>query len=70
MIGKLKILFWTGIVLLFLPNFGLPDFLKTIFTVVIGMLVIFLAVKLKHGYKKMKYELRHVEKETEPIIHE
>ncbi len=71
MIGKLRILFWTGIVLLFVPQFGIPQTFKSILTVGLGILVIVLALKLRHGYKKLKFQLRHTEEVTtqQDIIH-
>lgn len=71
MIGKLRILFWIGVILLVLPHLGIPDTGKTIFTIALGLVVITLSIKLRHAYKKLKFQLRHVDqpKVEENVIH-
>lgn len=56
--GKLRLLLWIGIIVLFLPYFGVPDWLRTSLTVLIGIVLIYLSYSLKYAYKKLKFELR------------
>lgn len=56
--GKLRLLLWIGIIVLFLPFFGVPDWLRTTLTIIIGIVLIYLAYTLKYAYKKLKFELR------------
>lgn len=56
--GKLQVLLWIGIIVLFLPIFGIPDWLRTVVTIVIGLVLIYLSYTLKYAYKKLKFELR------------
>lgn len=58
MVGKLRLLLWIGIVLLFLPFFGVVDIVKTMLTVAIGVLLIVLTYRLRYAYKKLRFELR------------
>jgi hypothetical protein len=58
MVGKLRLLLWIGIVLLFLPFFGVVDAIKTALTVAIGILLIVLTFRLRYAYKKLRFELR------------
>ena len=61
MIGKIRLLSWIGIVLLFVPHIGLPQAWKDILTVILGICVIVLSFKLKRVYKKMKLKIREYE---------
>lgn len=58
MLGKLRLLFWIGIVLLFLPFFGIPSTWKTLLTILAGIGIAYLAFRLRYAYKKMKFEMR------------
>ncbi len=58
MVGKLRLLLWIGIVLLFLPFFGVVDVIKTALTIGIGILLIILTFRLRYAYKKLRFELR------------
>jgi hypothetical protein len=58
MVGKLRLLLWIGIVILFVPFFGVPDTLRTGLTIVIGIVVIYLTFRIKHAYKQLKFTLR------------
>lgn len=73
MIAKLRILFWIGIVILFLPFFGVPDWLRTALTIAIGIVIIYLTFSLRRSYKKLRFELRQgaivPQPSTEPTIH-
>jgi predicted dinucleotide-binding enzyme len=62
---KLQILFWIGIVLLFVPFFGIPETAKTILTIVIGMILIIISFKLKHAHKELKFRLRRYEEPSQ-----
>lgn len=71
MAGKLRLLFWIGIVLLFIPYLGITEGIKTILTIASGLALIFVAFKLKHAYKEIKYRLRRYEEpasQTAPSI--
>jgi|GEM_PF-5376212 len=61
--GKLRILLWIGIVVLFLPFFGVPNWLRITLTIGIGIVLVYLAYALKYALKKIKFELRT---QTEP----
>ncbi len=70
MIRKLKLLLWIGIVLLFVPFFGVPDGVRTALTIMIGVLVIYLSMRITYGYKKLKFESRpQVQEQATDIIH-
>lgn len=73
MVNKLRLLLWIGIVVLFLPFFGVPDWLRTALTIAIGILLIYLTFSLRRSYKKLKFELRQgavvPQAEPTPIIH-
>lgn len=73
MIAKLRILFWIGIIILFLPFFGVPDWLRTALTIAIGIVIIYLTFSLRRSYKKLRFELRQgaivPQPSTEPTIH-
>lgn len=56
--GKLRLLLWIGIVVLFLPFVGVPDWLRAALTIVIGLVLIYLSYTIKYAYKKLKFELR------------
>ena len=59
--GKLRLLFWLGIIVLFLPFLGVPDWLRTALTIFIGIILIYLTFKFRYMYKKMKFELHQQE---------
>jgi hypothetical protein len=67
--GKLRLLQWVGIVVLFLPFFGVPDWLRTTLTIVIGLVLIYLAYSLRFAYKKLKFELRPQAEPASDIHH-
>ncbi len=73
MIAKLRILFWIGIIILFLPFFGVPDWLRTALTIAIGIVIVYLTFSLRRSYKKLRFELRQgaivPQSSTEPTIH-
>ena len=64
MIGKLRLLFWIGIIVLFLPYIGLPSTPKTLFTILLGVAIIVISYRLKKAYKALKYKLRQVDKDS------
>lgn len=65
MLGKLKVLFLSGIIILFLPYIGIPDSWKDIGSIVFGVLIIYLTFALKYQYKVMKSRLNRLE---QPIM--
>lgn len=64
MIAKLRVVFWIGIVLLFVPFIGIPESGKSIITVAIGIVIIILSLKLKRAHKELKFRLRRYEEPT------
>jgi O-antigen/teichoic acid export membrane protein len=71
MIGKLRLLFWLGIVMLFLPFFGIPDTWKTIIAVLIGIGLIAVSVLLRQRYRAMRLIIRNLEHTAaEQTLHE
>jgi O-antigen/teichoic acid export membrane protein len=66
MIGKLRLLFWLGIIMLFLPFFGIPNTWKTIIAVGIGVLLISLSLSLRKKYRSLRHTIRTLEQHTEP----
>lgn len=67
--GKLRLLLWIGIIVLFLPYFGVPDWLRTSITVLIGVVLIYLSYSLTYAYKKLKFELRPQQTVSQEEIH-
>lgn len=61
MIGKLRLLFWLGIVMLFLPFFGIPDTWKMYLAVLIGAGIIALAILLRKNYRAMRLVIKNLE---------
>jgi hypothetical protein len=72
MIGKISIVFWIGLGMLFLPFFGIPDSWKLILAVLIGIALIALSFTLRKNYKLMKYKLRKLEQQipADIVVHE
>lgn len=69
MIGKLRLLFWIGIVVCFLPYIGIPTWSKTALTALLGVGIIITSYRLKRVYKELKFKLReHTEHETPAVI--
>ncbi len=64
MLTKLKILFWIGIVLLFLPFIGVASSIKTAVAIALGALVVWIALRMKKQYKELRFRLRKFEEPT------
>jgi hypothetical protein len=58
MLGKLRLLFWIGIILLFLPFLGIPLLWKKVLIAIIGAGIVYLSFRIRYAYKKMKFEMR------------
>lgn len=58
MVSRLRVLLWIGIIVLFLPFFGVPDTIRAMLTIAIGVVLIYMTFSLKRAYKKLKFELR------------
>ncbi len=61
MIGKLRLLFWMGIVMLFLPFFGIPNVWKTVIAITIGIALVALAILLRTQYRALRAIIRNLE---------
>ncbi|MES2224963.1 MAG: hypothetical protein V4478_03175 [Patescibacteria group bacterium] len=61
MIGKLRVLFWLGIVMLFLPFFGIPNVWKTVIAIAIGIALVALAILLRTQYRAVRTIIRNLE---------
>jgi low affinity Fe/Cu permease len=71
MIDKLRILFWLGIVMLFLPFFGIPNTWKMILAVLVGIVLITLSFLLRKKYRIMRLHIRTLENAViEETLHE
>ncbi|HTH92991.1 MAG TPA: hypothetical protein VL576_00735 [Candidatus Paceibacterota bacterium] len=72
MIGKLRILFWLGVLMLFLPFLGIPNTWKTIIAVIIGIALIALSILLRRKYRSLRHMIRTLEHSVieQPIHHE
>ncbi len=57
MIAKLRILFGAGIVLLLVPFFGVRSPLRMIITVLIGLLVMWLSLRIGREYVRLRHAL-------------
>lgn len=61
MIAKLRLLFWLGIVMLFLPFFGIPNAWKTILAVIIGIFLVTISIALRRNYRSLRHTIRTLE---------
>ena len=61
MIGKLRLLFWLGIVMLFLPFLGIPATWKMVMAMLIGIGLIIIAILLRKNYRAMRSIIRNLE---------
>lgn len=61
MIAKLRLLFWLGIIMLFLPFFGIPNTWKTILAVLIGIVLIYISVRLRAKYRSLRHVIKNLE---------
>lgn len=61
MISKLRILFWIGIFMLFVPYLGITEGLRRPLIVLMGVLIIWLALRLRKNYKEIRFKLRRFE---------
>lgn len=67
MIGKLRLLFLCGVLVLFLPYLYLPSFWKTLVTILLGLGIIGTTYRLRRVYKMLKLKLKQ---ETTQARHE
>lgn len=61
MIGKLRLLFWLGVVMLFLPFLGIPNTWKMLLAVSVGVLLIVMALLLRKKYRALRGVIRNLE---------
>ena len=64
MIAKIRILFWIGVLMLFVPYLGIRSGIRAILTVALGALVIWLSLRLRRQYKELRFRLRRFEEPT------
>jgi hypothetical protein len=70
MIGKLRLLFWLGIVMLFLPFLGIPNTWKMILAMLIGIGLIIIALLLRKKHRALRSVIRNLEHTiTESTLH-
>jgi hypothetical protein len=62
MIGRLRLVFWIGIVLTFLPFFGVPSTWKTVSAIVIGIGLMILSIALRKRYRALRLIIRNLER--------
>lgn len=67
MATKLKILFWAGIVLIFIPFIGVGTTIKHALTILIGALVLWIVFRMRKHYKELRFKLRKFEEPTAVI---
>jgi NADH:ubiquinone oxidoreductase subunit K len=71
MIGKIRIVFWLGVVLMFLPFFGIPNTWKTVIAILIGISLVLIAVQLRKHYRSLRIIIRNLEQSAAaPSFHE
>lgn len=61
MSGKLRILFWVGVVILTLPYLGVTEGMRKMLTIASGALIIWLVFRLRKAHKEMRFRLRKFE---------
>ncbi len=61
MIAKLRLLFWLGIVMLFLPFLGIPNAWKTGIAIIIGIFLIAMSLGLRRHYRHLRHVIRNLE---------
>lgn len=61
MIGKLRLLFWMGIFMIFLPFLGIPNTWKMILAILIGIGLIIMAVTLRKRHRTLRGIIRNLE---------
>lgn len=71
MIGKIRIVFWLGIVMMFLPFFGIPNTWKTVMAIIVGLLLVVIAFLLRKHYRTMRSIIKNLEHTVaETTLHE
>jgi len=65
MIGKLRLIFWIGVVMLFLPFFGIPNTWKTILAILVGIALIMISLALRKQYRVMRMTIKMLEQNNE-----
>lgn len=58
MLRKLRTLFWLGILMLILPFIGIPNTIKMIVAIGIGLGLIILAVSMRKEYRTLRMKLK------------
>ncbi|MBY0329032.1 hypothetical protein K2Q02_02995 [Patescibacteria group bacterium] len=58
MLRKLRTLFWLGILMLILPFIGIPNTIKMIIALSIGLGLIILAVGMRKEYRTLRMKLK------------
>lgn len=63
MATKLRVLFWLGMILLFLPFIGIPATWKMILTILIGLCILRYSFIIREEYKRIRTLLRQYEQQ-------
>ncbi len=61
MIPKLRILFWIGVVTIFVPYLGITEGVRTALTILIGVAIIWMSFRIRKNYKELRFRLRRLE---------
>jgi hypothetical protein len=70
MIGKIRLLCWLGIVMLFLSFLGIPNVWKEIIAMAIGITLITLSFLLRKSYRSNRIIIRNLERTITEHLHE
>ena len=71
MIGKLRLLFWLGIIMIFLSFLGIPNTWKMIMAILIGIALIIISFSLRKKYRSLRLVIRNLERSVpEKNLHE
>jgi hypothetical protein len=71
MIAKLRLLFWLGIIMIFLSFFGIPNTWKAVIAILVGIALIIISLNLRKQYRSLRGIIRNLEHSVaEHTIHE
>lgn len=61
MIAPLRVVFWLGVLMLFVPFLGIPNTWKGLLAALVGILLIFCTFRIRKSYKRLKLSIRKLE---------